>query len=190
MRCILILLIVLIVISLLAGCMYVIRYDGTYNGKVVDADTREPIGGVVVLGTWDVLHPNVAGGYHTYYDARETVTDKNGEFSIYGQGLRIMSNLEPMSVLIFKSGYSYEREAWDSLKTGLYSKDRIKWEGDKPIFPLEKLTMEERKKQGSPPDPPSGAPFEKVKLILKEIDKDRLERGLDARGLWGGRKYE
>jgi hypothetical protein len=161
------------------GCMYVVRYDGTYSGRVVDADTREPIEGAVVLGTWYTERPTVAGAVHEYYDARETLTDKDGGFSIHGQGLRIFSKLLPMSVLIFKAGYSYENEGiWDaSLKAGLYSKDRIKWEDDKPIFSLKKLTIEERKKQGSP-DYPSEAPEQKRILMLKEINKDRIERGL------------
>jgi hypothetical protein len=91
-----------------------------------------------------------------------------------------MSNLEPMSVLIFKAGYTYESGSWASLKTGLYSKDRIKWEGDKPIFPLKKLTMEERKKSETfPPYPPTEAPKEKIKLMMEEIYKERKERGLE-----------
>ena len=170
--------------------MYAVRYDGTYKGKVVDADTREPIENAVVLGTWSVLHPNVAGGYHTYYDARETVTNKTGEFTIAGKGLRIMSNLEPMSILIFKAGYQYIGSlAWGSIKIAY--RDEIKWEGDKPIFPLKKLTMEERGKMGGPHGPPSQAPYENVKLMLKEINKDEIERGIDVRNkVWEGHKIE
>ncbi len=180
---------ILILLSLQAGCVYVVRYDGTYSGRVVGADSCEPREGAVVLGTWYTETPTVAGGVSNFYDARETVTDKNGEFTIPGQGLRVMSRLLPMSVLIFKTGYSYESGDWDSLRTGLYSKDKIKWEGDKPIFPLKKLTMEERKNQG-PPDPPSEAPLKKVILMLKEIDKNNRERGLRSRGIWKGEQYE
>lgn len=185
-----ILMIILLGLFLQTGCMYAVRYDGTYRGMVVDAETHGPIEGVVVLGTWYTESPTIAGAHNDYSDAREAVTDKNGEFAIPGHGLLIMSRLLPMSVMIFKTGYSYEQEHWSTLKTGLYSKDRIKWEGDKPIFLLKKLTMEERKRQGGPPDPPDKAPFEKVKLMLREIDKERIERGLDARGLWRGVKYE
>jgi hypothetical protein len=181
----------LLILSLTSGCTYAIRYDGTYSGKVVDADTREPIDGAVVLGTWYTIQRSVGGGVSYYYDARETVTDKTGEFSIPGQGLRIMSNLEPMSVLIFKAGYNYEQAGtWNTLKMGLYSKDRIKWEGDKPIFQLKKLSIEERKRRGGPPSPPTEASFERVEFMLREIDKDRKECGLDARGFWRGKKYD
>lgn len=167
----------LILAGMASGCAYIVRYDGTYQGKVVDADTREPIEGAIVLGTWYTESPTVAGAHTDYYDARETATDKNGAFTIPGQGLRIMSRILPMDVMIFKAGYSYEQEYWGSLKTGLYSTDRIKWEGEMPIFPLKKLTMEERKKQ-SIPSPAYGAPKEKIKLMVNEINKDRLAQGL------------
>jgi len=164
-----------------AGCTYAMRYDGTYSGKVVDADTREPLEGVVVLGTWHTVIPTVAGGVSHYYDARETMTDKNGEFSIPGMGLRIMSNLEPMHFMVFKAGYEYIGPAlWVSLKVDMPFSKKIKWEGDKPVIPLKKLTMEERKKSGTfPPYPSTEAPKEKIKLMMEEIYKERKERGLD-----------
>jgi hypothetical protein len=95
-----------------------------------------------------------------------------------------MSNLEPMSVLIFKAGYAYIGSvAWNSLTFSDYYRERIKWEGDRAIFPLKKLTMEERKKQGGPP---METPEKKMPLMLKEINKDRIEQGLDAVN-WGGK---
>ena len=172
----LILLFILMTLSLQTGCLYAVRYDGPYHGKVVDQETREPIEGAVVLGTWSVVHFTPAGGVHTYYDAKETVTDRNGEFTISGQGLRILSNLEPMSVLIFKAGYSYEQAGtWDTLKIGLYSKDRIKWEEDKPIFPLKKLTFEERKKRHADKET---IPDIKQRLLIKELNKEYKELGI------------
>jgi hypothetical protein len=153
----------------------VIRKDGPYEGRVIDADTREPIEGVVVLGVWYKENPGPGGAVSEYYDATETVTDKNGEFKIDGLGLLVISNVIPMDVLIFKAGYEYESGLWSALKK--YAK-KIKWEGNKAIIPLRKLTMEERKKQGTP-DYPSEAPQEKIMLMLKEINKDRTERGLE-----------
>jgi len=93
-------LITILILVIQTGCLYGVRYDGPYRGKVVDEQTREPIEGVVVLGTWWVYHFSPAGGYSTYNDAREAVTDKNGEFEIPGKGLRIMSSLKPMHFII------------------------------------------------------------------------------------------
>ena len=162
---------------------YAARIDGPYEGRVIDADTGKPIEGVVVLGTWSEETPTPAGAVHRYYDAMETVTDKNGDFKIKGLGLLVLCNVVPMDVLIFKAGYEYLGSPWESLKKSKYliEKKNIKWEGERAIIPLKKLTMEERKKQGSP-DFPSEAPEDKIKLILKEINKDRIERGLKPVG--------
>lgn len=176
----------MLVLYISSGCMYVIRYDGAYEGRVVDADTREPIEGVVVLGTWSIRHHNVAGGYSEYCDAHETVTDKEGEFIIPGQGLRFLSNLEPVSLLIFKAGYTYDGGPWGAFKHPAVA-DKIKWEGDKPIIPLKKLTMEERGKYNLPSRP--SVPLEKMRIITNEINKDRVQRGLAPFGL-GGKNNE
>jgi hypothetical protein len=173
------------VIIFLPGCVYAARVDGPYEGKVIDADTGEPVEGVVILGVWYTSQFSPAGATHNYYDARETVTDKNGEFSIPGMGLRVLSNLEPMDFLIFKSGYEYIGIGpWESLKKAKFLKEKIKWEGDKAIIPLRKLTVAERRKQGSP-DFPSEITEGKMKWMLEEINKDRLERGLTPYRLRG-----
>jgi hypothetical protein len=142
----------------------------------VDADTGKPIDGVVVLGVWNKEYPTAAGGVTKFYDAMEIVTDKNGEFEISGQGLRILSFLEPVKILIFKAGYEYVSGSWDSLKESYLYKEKIKWEGNKAIISLKKLTAEERLRRG---DPPFIAPAEKMKLMLQEFSKNRVERGLE-----------
>jgi hypothetical protein len=186
-------------ILIASGCAFATRIDGPYRGRVIDADTREPIEGVVVLGVWDREYPGAGGAVHQYYDAMETVTDKNGDFEIKGLGLLVMSNIIPMDVLIFKAGYEHiGRGSWKGIKRRGWKGDeesydpvknikvhrevydpkiKVKWEGDKAIIPLKKLTMEERRKN-IPPPPPSEAPKEKVILMLKEMDKDLREQGM------------
>ena len=166
----------LLMILMTHGCTYAARIDGPYEGKVIDADTREPIQGVVVLGTWYTAQFSPAGATHNFYDARETVTDRNGEFSIPGMGLRVMSNLEPMHILIFKAGYEYLNVPWVSIKKDILLKEKIKWEGSKAIIPLKKLTIEERNRRGTPSRP--NIPIDKMKLMTEEINRERIERGL------------
>lgn len=161
----------------LQGCMYAVRYDGTYKGKVVDAETGHPIKDAVVLGTWHTVTPTVAGGISHYYDARETETNNNGEFSIPGMGLRIMSNLEPMHFVIFKAGYEHIGSTpWESLKVDIQLSKKIKWEGSIPIIPLKILTMQERRNRlGS--YYVVGVPDDKQKLLMQEIEKENKEIG-------------
>jgi len=183
------LLLILIILLLQTGCLYAVRYDGSYHGKVVDIETREPLEGVVVLGTWSVYHFDVGGGHSTYHDARETVTDKNGEFTISGEGLRILSSLQPMSFIIFKTGYSYFDGSWDTLKTDYYSLQVVKWDGETPIIPIRKMTMEERRKiMTFPPIPPTEATVDKIILMLKEINKEAIERGVGTIEIWRGKR--
>lgn len=174
----------------LPACAYPIRYDGPYEGKVVDAETGQPIEGVVVLGTWDRETPTAGGAFHRFYDAMETVTDKNGEFKIKGLGLLVMSNVIPMDVLIFKAGYEYiGLWPWDSFKEDEILKKKIRWEGNKAIIPLKKVTKEDRQKDPLyPPIPPTEAPLNRVKLILKEINKDLVIHGFDPMTTWVGEK--
>ena len=179
---------ILFILSLQTGCLYAVRYDGSYHGKVVDRETNEPIENAVVLGTWLVYHFDVGGGHSTYHDARETVTDKNGEFTIQGEGLRILSSLQPMSFIIFKAGYTYYDGSWDTLKTDYYSLQVVKWDGETPIIPIRKMTMEERKKQGDPAYPPTEASRNKVIKMLSEINKDRIDRGLKPLTIWKGER--
>lgn len=187
MRKILLILILTSLVLSVTSCygFAVIRKDGPYEGKVIDADTGGPIEGVVVLGEWGREHISPGGATHTFYDAKETITDKNGEFYIEGMGLKILSNVTPMDVLIFKAGYKYFGSPWESLKKSKYliAKKKIKWEGDKVIIPLKKLTMEERKKEG-PPSRPT-IPINKMTLLTREINKERIAIGLTPFGLGG-----
>jgi hypothetical protein len=168
------LLIIILCLTSLSSC-YAARVDGPYEGKIIDADTGKPIEGVVVLGVWYKEYPGAGGAVSRYHDAMETLTDKNGDFKIKGLGLLVMSNIIPMDVLIFKAGYKYESGSWSALKK--YAKE-IKWEGEKAIIPLKKLTMEERK-QKRPPSRPSLVPDEKMRKLTKEISKERMSLGLE-----------
>jgi len=215
-------LISIVSVFMTSGCSaFVTRIDGPYRGKVIDADTREPIEGVVVLGVWYTETPSAAGALHNFYDAMETVTDKNGDFEIKGLGLLVMSNVTPMDVLIFKAGYEYiglgswrglksvgwkgeYEESYDPIKNikvlkRVYDlKKKVTWEGDKAIIPLKKLTMEERRKQGTP-DFYIGERYDEkenithsclpknIKLLPREVNKELLEQGLKPYDLAGGR---
>jgi hypothetical protein len=181
MKKIFILLLILILPSIETGCVYAVRYDGPYHGKVVDRETRAPIEGAVVLGTWGVYHFSPAGGSGTFYDAREAITDKNGEFTIKGQGLLVFGNVGHMSALIYKAGYTYYKTGWTTIKTGLYSSKEVKWEGEMPVFSLRKLSEEDRKKDvnGALIPSPGDARGEKVTHILREINKELIHRGFE-----------
>ena len=60
--------------------------DGPYRGKVIDAETKEPIEGAVVVVVWvnEVLkfYSGWPKAETRFAETKEALTDKNGEFSI------------------------------------------------------------------------------------------------------------
>ena len=139
----------LIIATLLvcSGCVSTFRLDGPYKGKVVDAETKQPLEGVVVLGVWNKVYGNVAGSTSEFYDSVEILTDKNGEFSIPGKGLLVFSFLDEMAVVIFKAGYEMRGYCmWSNFKTRTGG-NNVQWDGDNATIILKKLSYEERKKR-------------------------------------------
>ena len=98
------------------GCFYVtesfawlIFHKPEYKGKIIDADTNEPIEGVVVVALYNTR--SIIGGpagllYHTIH-AKEVLTDKNGEFVIptYTTMMGPNSKEHRTEFIIYKPGY-------------------------------------------------------------------------------------
>jgi len=78
----------------------------TYSGRLIDADTLEPIEGAVVVAVWNKRWPGIgAGGDTKFKMAREVLTDANGEWSI--RGPKGSSPHEQSPVLTIVSGIFY-----------------------------------------------------------------------------------
>jgi len=57
----------------------------TYQGKIIDAETLKPIEGVVVVAEWLECWPGIGAGELCDFEmVKETLTDKNGDWSITG----------------------------------------------------------------------------------------------------------
>ena len=93
----------------------------TYKGRVIDADTKKPVEGAVVVAQWVGEQAGITGGTSRVEDVKETLTDKNGDWSIRGprrtrslflQGIyRCFTFLTggyytmPPEFIVFKPGY-------------------------------------------------------------------------------------
>ena len=55
---------------------------GPYRGRVIDAETKQPLEGAVVLAIWETKTPGVAGYGYSYLDSEEVLTDENGRFVV------------------------------------------------------------------------------------------------------------
>jgi hypothetical protein len=78
----------LIIIAVIVGVFILTNvyftFFYTFQGRVIDADTREPIEGAVVVASWIESAPAPGGELSRLNDVKETLTDKNGKWSIRG----------------------------------------------------------------------------------------------------------
>lgn len=160
-----------------AGCSP-FRIDGPYTGRIIDDQTSQPIEGVVVDATWHRVYPNVAGSSSKYYDTRETLTDKNGEFRVPGMGVLVFSTIDKAIITIFKAGYDGIHAEWVALD----EKHLAQWKGKvtnvdgKLVIRLKSLSIEERKNR-SVESPSPDAPNSKKKQFIIERNKEKIEIG-------------
>lgn len=113
-------LIILSTLLLLSGC-----YSGI-SGRVVDADTGNPIGGAVVLAQWASSH-GLGLTYHTISKTTETETDRDGRFSISGNYNPLD---DPPVLIICKKGYVPWRNDKDFMDKLWTQYDKVIWQNN------------------------------------------------------------
>lgn len=170
---------------------------GPFQGKILDADTREPVEGVVVLIEWQQYRLSSLFENTIFYDAQETLADKNGEF--YMSGIWVINPWTRLmletNVMIYKSGYEAIRlGSWKGLleakswrqPTKMRGNYILKVEDGKPVIVLKKLTDIEERRRKIPTDEPFVSDEQyhlvkkKWKLLRQEINKERRFLGLDG----------
>lgn len=163
---------------------------GPWKGQIVDAETGQPLEGVVVLAMWYKRHTSPggwAGG--GYYASEEVVTGVEGRFVIQERAtwtFNPFSSIKGPEIMIFKPGYGLWRfqgsEAWpkDAYEQGVRAKEAWKqFEGDGAVIALPPLkTREERLKFLSHIYWPPDAPMEKTRRIREAEESERAYLGL------------
>lgn len=150
---------------------------GPYRGKVIDAETKAPISGAVVLVYWYVDVP----GFHmtsTFYDAREVLTDANGEFFIDVidiEGLAPELTRAPQFI-IFKPAYGYFPRY--QLKPRPLPDYVFSGKGHIVELPQWKTKTDRLK---TFPSPPSEIPDVKMPELLKALNEESQQLGLKGR---------
>lgn len=103
-----ILIAVLIIGAMILFMALVYGEDRRFYGRVVDADTKEPIEGAVVVAHWVEARATISGEKTRYKDVKEVLTDKNGEWSINGP--KGSKGNDFVAYLTFFTGAHYTRE--------------------------------------------------------------------------------
>lgn len=173
---------VTIFLLLTSGCAIVHRY-GPYFGKVIDAETKEPLEGAAVLVQCNTQSYGPGGSNSHYVDARETVTNKAGEFRI-----------PAFTVWIFRPLQNFESYEWFTIfKPGYGCFPRHK--GVKPmllpngtlpaneylVIELPKLETRQELLQNYGCYPSEQLPEAKHKALFELIQQERKNLGLEPR---------
>jgi len=113
---------------------------GPYHGRVIDAQTKQPIEGAVVFAQWwtHAPGPTTVRLAQAYYDSQETFTDQQGNFVIPGimHPPAAPATLDPPTFIIFKPGYEAiggrrlkpvppELQAYTKIKDNVYEDEGI-----------------------------------------------------------------
>jgi hypothetical protein len=87
---------------------WLIFHKPEFKGKIVDIDTNESIEGAVVVAIYRKQAAAPGDSVNVDIDAREALTDKNGEFVIpsYTTLINPLSWSNPVDFYIFKPGYA------------------------------------------------------------------------------------
>ena len=131
---------------------WLIYHKPDFKGRVIDAETKEPIEGAVVVAAY---YKSTMGVPHRYSDIihfQEVLTDKNGEFQIpsYTTIIQPLSWEDMVTFIIYKPGYgSYP--AYHSFL----------------IYPI-KETLERLTKEGTTREEKEGIIFEKGMFMMDE----------------------
>jgi len=162
---------------------------GPWRAQVVDAETGQPIEGVVILAYW-IKYKASPGGWAgaEYYAAEEVVTGRDGRFEIPAKiafnWLPFLTQIRGPEFKIFKPGHGRWRvrgietlpEAWRELQEwDLLAKDGIVIE----LPPLK--TREQRLKFYGALGWPGFIPPEKTRRMREAEDAERAYFGFRSR---------
>jgi hypothetical protein len=160
-------------------------YLRSFEGKVVDAETKEPIEGAAVLAVYYQEVPSiVAGSNHYAVDAQETLTDINGEFKIPAKTVKLedVSWKPECNLTIFKPGYG----VFPGHKLSNAVGENKSWPPPEKyiVYEIPKLKTREEREKNLPIRPL----IKKSKYIvfLNLINEEREYLGFDKIPLKGG----
>lgn len=173
--------------------------DGPWSGSVVDAETKKPIEGVVVVAVWRKVYVTPAGDNSYFFDAAESITDREGRFIIKEfkafNILPVLRWLDGPRLTIFKPGYTPFGDSYDyfhkyfpnsPLKVDKNTLSELFKKGV-TVELLRLKTREERLIALSEARSLGGVPDDKMPTLMNLINFERKTLGLDPIPLKGGK---
>ncbi len=170
------------------GWAWLVYHKPEFRGRVIDAETKEPIEGavvVVVYYKWRIIG-HLGGGHSQPLDARESLTNSKGEFFFPSYtAVTPFSKEGIVQFIIFKpgylkspgpslSGYHMIEKFFSSDVTGKVGEIQDGLDSWKGILGVVEL----KRGEGLAPSPEFR---DKLPLLNKAVQEDRVRRGLEVR---------
>jgi hypothetical protein len=173
------LLLILFLCPATAGCA-ITKEFGPYSGRVVDAETKEPIQGAAVLVVFYTESYGPAGAITHYADALETVTDKDGEFKFSEHRITIFRPLQGWVkngyFSIFKPGYGCYPLHKDAQP--MFVPNGTLPAHEHVIIALPKISNRKERIESTHCSPPSYVPYLTAKKFIDSINEENKALGL------------
>lgn len=158
---------------------YLQGYHGPYRGRVIDAETKQPLAGAVVVARWDRDIAQIVQSTAYLYEVCEVLTDANGEFVLQAEDVERHPpprTLRPIFVIFFP-GY----RAYPFVQQTLQGVTGGNFEGAGATVEMPPLkTREERRKniQRIYPHGLSDAPFTDLPNFMRLVNSESVSVGL------------
>ena len=171
----------LVLMMFLGASLAEMTLAATYSGKVVDAETGKPLQGAVIVVVWYKKAIYSMDGPEYFHNARETLTDREGNFSMdasEGINWNPLTWIETPRIAVYHPGYwplsdAYPREFRDP-----YGMDDAMKKGAVVKLPKLKTDEELRKFADLTSSVSMGAPRERIPNLLRAVNVQRAMLGL------------
>lgn len=178
--------IIVMLLTVAYGCSHYSR--GSWMGKVIDAETKQPIEGAAVLAAWKEDYSVPPDGGTALVDVVETQTDSEGNFKIPAKSyvaIRPEGKVYGPLFRIFKPSYKFFKYGEtgfvvDSEEWHVYPDD---WKGrfEKPdaVVELLRLKKPEERVKNLPDSSPFGVNTDqnKIKYYIHLLNTENIELG-------------
>jgi hypothetical protein len=156
---------------------------GPYRGRIIDAETKVPLAGAVVVALWrrDRVYPFQVNSEQ--YAVRETVTDSDGRFVMEVRDIeeRAPRRTRKPEFLVFLPGYGAFPHGHSSPQG--FIAEAFYGTGSTIELPRLRLREERLKNlRGASPFRFSENPTRDLPVLVKTVDIERNELGLDPYG--------
>lgn len=179
-----------LIVTSTTGCAgHLVYSSGLYHGRVLDAETKEPLSGTVVLAIWYREVAFIPMAAHSpavdYHDALEVLADAQGEFTVPAKThLTAIGKIREPEFVIYYPGYG----SYPSLQAYPQRKEEITAAYREKFFRIELIKLKTREERLRSLDVrPARVPIEKMLNLTRLLNVEAINLGLSPWPIPGGR---